>query len=119
MELIYRTIDGKDFKVKSEALKHEATIKTGLKMWDAEGRRTDDVSNALVLSVANEDCMALFHEMCKEYSEKNGSHIDWTGGLEKDLHGHFIWNSGSEQYDWLDDDLLRGIVEIAKEEGIV
>ena len=88
-------------------------------MWDGEGKRTLDVSNALVLSVANEDCMDLFHQMCKEYAEKAGSHIDWTGGLEKDIYGYFIWNSGSEQYEWLDDDLIRGIVSLAREEGFV
>ena len=119
MELIYRTIDGKDFTEKETALKHEADLKEGLKMWNAEGKRTLDVSNALVLSVENGDCMNLFHQMCAEYSEKEGSHIDWTGGLEKDVCGYFIWNSGSEQYEWLDDDLIRGIVSLAKEEGLV
>ena len=119
MELIYRTVDGKDFTTKDAALQHEANLKKGLKMWDGEGKRTLDVSNALVLSVANEDCMELFHQMCKEYAEKAGSHIDWTGGLEKDIYGYFIWNTGSEQYEWLDDDLIRGIVSLAREEGFV
>lgn len=119
MQIIYRTIDGKDFSTKEGALQHEANLKKGLKMWDADGKRTLDVSNALVLSVANEDCMNLFYQMCKEYSEKEGSHVDWTGGLEKDAYGYFIWNSGSEQYEWLDDDLIRGIVSLANEEGLV
>lgn len=125
MELIYRAWDGKEFKTAEDCINHEEAIRGGVKMWDTTGRRTDDVSMAVVISIRNEKSMLAFHQMCYEYAETELAGKDkdaakrLIGGLEEDISGCFYWDDYKDEYRWIDEDLLKPLVSLAREEGIV
>lgn len=122
MEIIYKSFDNKEFKDKDECLRHERSLMQGVKMWDGDGRQTKDVTTALVIMV-KENCMPIFHQMCKDYVKEHNEPEEnikkYIGGLEEDLDGYFLWNESTEEYDYLTDDYIRAIVSLAQYEDVV
>lgn len=108
MQIIYRTIDGENFKDAYEAEKHEAAIRTQVQMWDWNNDRTDDTSCARLIHLIGEGAAAIFKAMVNENSEDIG--IDVGATIDDDDTGWFYWDEFAEKYRYLDKEIIDAIV---------
>lgn len=106
MEIIYRTLDGKEFKDQTEAQKHENSLFGGVKMWNRRGQLVDETNNAIVLYLANEAANSAFFALADQQGDNN------IRGLEPgEDYGLFYWDEYSDEYRWMDDELFAVLVE--------
>ena len=108
MEIIYRTIDGKEFDNEADACYHESVLRDGIKMWDRTGRERQETANAFVLYLADADANLAFFDM----AEKQGDHS--IAGLTKgEDYGLYLWDECSSEYRWIDEEELSVLMVAA------
>ena len=108
MEIIYRTIDGKEFDNEADACYHEGVIKDNVKMWNRNGIPTKETDSAFVLYLADEDASKAFLAMAKAQGDDLASSI-----CEGD-YGIFYWDECEGTYRFIDEDELRGIYGVGE-----
>ena len=109
MEIIYRTLDGKEFKDESAAQHHENSLFGGVKMWNRRGQLVEETNNAVVLYLANEVANTAFFAIANQQGDVN------IRGLEPgEDYGFFVWDECCDEYRWVDEELLRVLIEAQK-----
>ena len=103
MEIIYRTLDGKDFKREDDAMTHEKQLFSGLKMWNRDGKEATKTCNAIAVYLGNDIACEAFLELVKKQN-------DSCPGIDHGDIGLFFWNSWSEEYQYIDCDTKAAIL---------
>ena len=115
MQIIYKTIDGKEFDNEFDACRHEDCIKDGIIMLDRNGKPTDETCKALFVWLRDVDANLAFHAMAKE--QRDGFVSSITEGED---WGLYYWEEGYDEYRWVDKDTLNGLIimdKLIKEKG--
>ena len=108
MEIIYRTIDGKEFTNKADATLHENIVKDNVKMWNRAGMPTSETSCAFMVYLADEEASHAFLAMAKDQGDNEVSSI-----CDGD-YGIFYWDECEGIYRFIDEDELRGIYGVGE-----
>jgi hypothetical protein len=113
MEIIYRALDGKEFDNEADCCHHEHEINEGLIMLNRNAERVQDTTQAVIVYLRDEDATKAFHALAKRCDDDMVSSIDISDT------GLFYWAEGYDEYHYVDDDILKGLVEIGKMTGLV
>ena len=102
MQVIYETIDGRQFSQAADAEQHERKLNAQIKMWDFEGNPTTDCSNARVVYLKGEYAADLFKQMNEQCPDSiSVSDREISSGDEG------VWYWDVEQYVPMDADTMR------------
>jgi hypothetical protein len=107
MEIIYRAIDGKEFKNQLECQHHELHLQQDIIMLNRDNKRTSKTSCAFLVWLRNENANLAFHAMAE--MEKDEAVKSITKGED---YGLFYWDEGLEEYRWIDPDMAEGLAKI-------
>ena len=107
MEIIYRAIDGKEFKDQLACQHHELHLQEDIIMLNRNNERTNMTSNAFLVWLRDENANLAFHAMAE--MEKDEVVKSITKGED---YGLFYWDEGLEEYRWIDPDMAEGIIKI-------
>jgi hypothetical protein len=107
MELIYRTIDGKEFDNEADAYYYENTLKDNVIMLNRNNEVVEATSNAFLVWLKDENANLAFHAM----AERQGD-LDVESITKGEDYGLFYWDEGLEEYRWVEPDLIDGIIKI-------
>lgn len=101
MELIYRTIDGKEFDNEADACYHEQfVLNEKVQMFDPQGNPTGDPDYAMAIFLSGEDAADIFIKI----AEKDGTDAN---GISSGDEGVYIWDSFDEAYKYIEIQSLR------------
>ena len=109
MQIIYRTIDGKEFDNEADACYHENNIEEGIIMLDREGNLTNETCNALFVWLRDVEANLAFHAMAREQGDNCVSSI-----TEGEDWGLYYWEEGYDEYRWVDNETLNGLLIMDK-----
>ena len=107
MELIYRTIDGKEFDNEADAYYHENTIMDNVIMLNRNNEVVEATSNAFLVWLKDKNANLAFHAMAEMENDDAVKSI--TKGED---FGLYYWDEGLEEYRWIDPDMLEGLIKI-------
>jgi hypothetical protein len=107
MELIYRTIDGKEFDNEADACYHENTIMDNVIMLNRNNEVVEVTSNAFLVWLKDKNANLAFHAM----AERQGD-LDVESIMKGEDYGLFYWDEGYEGYRWIDTDMIDGLIKI-------
>jgi hypothetical protein len=107
MELIYRTIDGKEFDNEADACYHENTIMDNVIMLNRNKEVVHHTSQAFLVWLKDENANLAFHAMAEHQGDPDVSSI--TKGED---YGLYYWDEGLEEYRWIDTDMIDGLIKI-------
>ena len=107
MQIIFRTVDGKDFTSEMEARQHESKLYDGVIMLNRDNKRVYKTSCAFLVWLRDEEANLAFHAMAR--AEGDGYVKSITEGED---YGLFYWDEGLEEYRWIDPDMAEGILAI-------
>ena len=95
MELIYRTIDGKEFDNEADACYHENyVIDQMVYMFDSYGKRVHSTPDAIVVLLNGEEAASTFLAL-----EKRQNHeYDGSNGINDGDEGIWFWNDYEKIY---------------------
>ena len=106
MEIIYRAIDGKEFKDQLECQHHELHLQQDIIMLNRNNERTNMTSKAFLVWLRDENANLAFHAMAE-------SEYDVIPSITKgEDYGLFYWDEGLEEYRYVDPDMLEGLIKI-------
>ena len=101
MELIYRTIDGKEFSNEADASCHEQLIlNEKVQMFDPQGNPTGDPNYAMAIFLSGEDAADTFIKI------SNKAEIG-TDGIGSGDEGVYVWDSFDGAYKYIEVEALR------------
>jgi hypothetical protein len=101
MELIYRTIDGKEFSNEEDACKHEQLIlNEKVQMFDPQGAPTADPDYAMAVFLSGEEAADTFIKI------SNKAEIG-TDGIGSGDEGVYVWDSFNWAYKYIEVEALR------------
>lgn len=104
MQIIYRTIDGKEFLDKDEATSHETSLGKGLKMWNRDGNEVADTASAFAVLLVDENATETFLHIAKEQKDHDMS------GINRGEYGFFVWDEWELTYRYVDADFRKAVV---------
>lgn len=107
MEIIYRTIDGKEFDNEDDAWHHESTLTNNVIMLNRNNEVVQDTSCAFLVWLKDVNANLAFHAM----AERQGD-LDVSSIAKGEDYGLFYWDEGLEQYRWIDTDIIDGLIKI-------
>lgn len=107
MELIYRTIDGREFDNEADAAYHESTIMDNVIMLNRNNEVVEATSNAFLVWLKDVNANLAFHAMAERQGDSDVYSI--TKGED---YGLFYWDEGLEEYRWIDTDMINGLIKI-------
>ena len=107
MELIYRTIDGKEFDNEADAWYHERVLMDNVIMLNRNGEVVEATSNAFLIWLKDVNANLAFHAM----AECQGD-LDVESIMKGEDYGLFYWDEGYECYRWIEPDLIDGLIKI-------
>lgn len=107
MELIYRTIDGKEFDNEADACYHESVLMDNVIMLNRNGIVVQETSRAFLVWLKDVDANIAFHAM----AERQGD-LDVSSIMKGEDYGLFYWDEGLEEYRWVEPDLIDGLIKI-------
>ena len=98
MEVIFRAIDGKEYRNQEECVRHEQAI-MNYRMWDEFGR-TDDFDGAKVVHIPTDYAAERFVADCKD-----------CGIVEDGIEGEgvYMWDRKACEWSALDSDIIQAI----------
>lgn len=91
MEIIYRTIDGKEFTDEACAYFYEKTLMDKLRMFGYKGNTCHSTREAAIVILADKDA-------AKTFLSKAKAEGDHCPGINEGDIGIFYWNSDYEEY---------------------
>lgn len=101
MELIYRTIDGKEFDNEADASYHEQIILNKMvQIFDPQGNPTGDPNYAMAVFLCGGEAADAFITI----SDKTG--VD-TNGIAPGDEGVYVWDSLDEEYKYVEIESFR------------
>jgi hypothetical protein len=101
MELIYRTIDGKEFTDMHEAQHYELhLLHEKVQMFDPHGNSTIDPDYAMAIFLSGEHAADAFIKI----AEKDGTNAN---GISSGDEGVYVWDSLDEAYKYIEIESLR------------
>lgn len=103
MEVIYRAIDGTEFKTEQACKEYELRFISGVKMWGRDGLPAKHPGYALVIYLEDENAAKGFRSLCDFYNES-------YSGIEEGIQGLFYWDEGLLEYRWVDPDILKPLL---------
>lgn len=107
MEIIYRTIDGKEFDNEADACYHESELMDSIIMLNRNNEIVKRTSNAYLVWLKNEEANLAFHAMAEREND------DYVSSITKgEDYGLYYWDEGYEEYRWLDRDMVDGLIKI-------
>lgn len=115
MQIIFRTVDGKDFTSEIEARQHESKLYDGVIMLNRDNKRVYETSRAFLVWLRDEDANLAFHAMARGEGDDAVKSI-----TEGEDWGLYYWDEGLEEYRWIDPDMAEGILairELMQEKG--
>ena len=107
MELIYRTIDGKEFDNEADASYHESVLMGNVIMLNRNNEVVQSTSRAFLVWLKDVNANLAFHAIAELEGDPDVSSI--TKG---EVWGLFYWDEGLEEYRWLDCDMVEGLVKM-------
>ena len=107
MELIYRTIDGKEFDNEADACYHESTIMDNVIMLNRNNEVVEVTSNAFLVWLKDKNANLAFHAMAERQGDPDVESI-----MKGEDYGLFYWDEGYEGYRWIDTDMIDGLIKI-------
>ena len=107
MELIYRTIDGKEFDDEADARYNERVLMDNVIMLNRNNEVVQATSNAFLVWLKDVSANLAFHAMAERQGDPDVSSI--TKGED---YGLFYWDEGYECYRWIDTDMIDGLIKI-------
>lgn len=107
MELIYRTIDGKEFDNEADAWYHESVLMDNVIMLNRNNEVVQKTSNAFLVWLKDVNANLSFHAM----AERQGD-LDVGSITKGEDYGLFYWDEGYERYCWIDTDMVDGLIKI-------
>jgi hypothetical protein len=107
MELIYRTIDGKEFDNEADACYHENTIMDNVIMLNRNNEVVQETSSAFLVWLKDVNANLAFHAI----ADRQGD-LDVSSIMKGEDYGLFYWDEGLEEYRWIEPDLIDGIIKI-------
>lgn len=115
MQIIFRTVDGKDFTSEMEARQHESKLYDGIVMFNRNNERVYKTSSAFLVWLRDEDANLAFHAMARAEGDTDVKSI-----TEGEDWGLYYWDEGYEEYRWIDSEMIDGIIkmkQIVEEKG--
>lgn len=98
MELIYRTIDGKEFDNEADACYHEnEVLGSQVVMFDDNGKRTKKADDAFAVCLTDEGAGEIFKNMTS----------DGAPGIDRYDWGVYIWDSFESSYKYIPVEVYR------------
>ena len=107
MELIYRTIDGKEFDNEADAYYYENALLDNVVMLNRNNEVVYNTLNAFLVWLKDENANLAFHALAERQGDSEVKSI--TKGED---YGLFYWDEGYAEYRWLDTDLINGLIKI-------
>ena len=107
MQIIFRTVDGKDFTSEIEARQHESKLYDGIIMFNRDNERVYETSQAFLVWLRDEDANLAFHAMARAEGDDMVKSI-----TEGEDWGLYYWDEGFEEYRWLDRDMIDGLIKM-------
>ena len=107
MQIIFRTVDGKDFTSEIEARQHESQLYDGIIMLNRDNKRVYQTSCAFLVWLKDENANLAFHAMARAEGDDAVKSI-----TEGEDWGLYYWDEGLEEYRWIDPDMAEGILAI-------
>jgi hypothetical protein len=100
MELVYRTIDGKEFDNEADACYYENSLREKVQMFDPHGNPTNDPFSAMAIFLKGNYAADIFMNI----SEKAGAD---TTGIGYGDEGVYVWDSLDNEYKHIEIESLR------------
>ena len=107
MELIYRTIDGKEFDNEDDALYHESTLGDNVIMLNGNGEVVQDASFGFFVWLEDVDANLACHAIAERQGDNDVDSI-----VKGEDYGLFYWDERLEEYRWIDTDMIDTLVKI-------
>lgn len=107
MELIYRTIDGKEFDNEADAYYYENTLMDNIIMLNRNNEVVEATSNAFLVWLKDVNANLAFHAMAERQGDPDVESI-----MKGEDYGLFYWDEGYEGYRWIDTDMIDGLIKI-------
>ena len=107
MQIIFRTVDGKDFTSEMEARQHESKLYDGIIMLNRNNERVYETSNAYFVWLKDENANLTFHAIARREGDDTVKSIS-----EGEDYGLYYWDEGYEEFRWIDPDMINGLVKI-------
>ena len=107
MEIIYRAIDGKEFKDQLACQHHELHLQQDVIMLNRSNERVYKTSHAFLVWLRDENANLAFHVMAEMENDDAVKSI--TKGED---YGLYYWDEGLEEYRWIDPDMTEGLIKI-------
>ena len=107
MELIYRTIDGKEFDNEADAWYHESVLMDNVIMLNRNNEVVENTSNAFLVWLKDVNANLAFHAMARAEGDDAVKSI-----TEGEDWGLYYWDEGYEEYRWIDTDMIDGLIKI-------
>ena len=107
MELVYRTIDGKEFDNEADASYHESVLMDNVIMLNRNNEVVQETSSAFLVWLSDVNANLAFHAM----AERQGD-LDVSSIMKGEDYGLFYWDEGLEEYRWIDTDMINGLIKI-------
>lgn len=101
MELIYRTIDGKEFDNEADACYHEqVALNEMVQMFDPQGNPTNDPEYAMAVFLCGGNAADAFMNI------SNKAEVG-TNGIGSGDEGVYVWDSLDAEYKYIEVESLR------------
>jgi hypothetical protein len=100
MELIYRTIDGKEFDNEADACYHENTLCEKVQMFDPQGNPTNDPNYAMAVFLSGDYAADIFKNISSKADVS-------TNGISYGDEGVYVWDSLDYEYKYIEIESLR------------
>lgn len=107
MEIIYRAVDGKEFKDQLACQHHELHLQQDVIMLNRSNERVYKTSEAFLVWLKDKNANLAFHAMAE--MEKDEMVKSITKGED---YGLYYWDEGLDEYRWIDPDMLEGLIKI-------
>ena len=107
MQIIFRTVDGKDFTSEIEARQHESKLYDGIIMLNRNNKRVYETSQAFLVWLKDENANLAFHAIARAEGDDAVKSI-----TEGEDYGLYYWDEGYEEYRWIDTDMIDGLIQI-------
>lgn len=107
MQIIFKTVDGKEFTSEMEARQHESKLYDGVIMFNRNNEQVYETSRAYLVWLENEDANLAFHAMARGEGDEAVKSI-----TEGEVWGLFYWDEGFEEYRLLDTDMIDGLIKM-------
>lgn len=114
MKRVWQTVDGKVFTDQLDAAKHEEEVLQGITMWNFEGARVNECTQAMIVRLVGKNAAHNF-KLCNA-NDNNSAPITDSEICDGD-EGIWFWDEYSESYLPIEVKTIRALSKILSEIG--